>query len=108
VPVLARGVTPADEERPEGLRGARYLASEKNTTPVLRIGGCPDPHVGAEASCRRTRFGLILAPDGDPGFMAQPLGAREPLEGPDQPGTRLSEPTTWCAALPSEGGPYQR
>jgi hypothetical protein len=34
VPVLATGVTPADEERPDGLRGARYLASEKSTTPV--------------------------------------------------------------------------
>ncbi len=32
VPVLATGVAPADEKRPDGLRGARYLASEKSTT----------------------------------------------------------------------------
>jgi hypothetical protein len=34
MPVLAMGATPADEERPDGLRGARYVASEKSTTPV--------------------------------------------------------------------------
>jgi hypothetical protein len=40
VPVLATGVTrPADEERPDGLRGARYLASEKSTAPDSGRGG---------------------------------------------------------------------
>jgi hypothetical protein len=29
-----RELRPADEERPDGLRGTRYLASEKSTTPV--------------------------------------------------------------------------
>ncbi len=44
VPVLATGVTPADKERPDGLRGARYVASEKSTTPGIgHYGQAPPP-----------------------------------------------------------------
>ncbi len=44
-PVLATEVAPPDKERPDGLRGARHLPSEKSTTPATGHGGSRDPDV---------------------------------------------------------------
>jgi hypothetical protein len=119
----ARALLPASPSAHGGCLGLGILDNNNGQRPDI-----PPAEHGPVLPCRGEISSGVARPApalrlraGDPCVGVDPGGARgcwlhgsasrsagAPVEGPDQPGTRLSQLTTWCATLPSEGGPYQR